>query len=204
MDRSNTAGPRGSVNEPPRIKAALVDFCLHVDEHTEIRLLRIEDAHALYDAVMRNREYLKPWMTWVDKVIDASDTHSFVRGAEREAYEHTSFKAGIWRNRDLIGLIDLKDIDWTNGHAAIGYWLDQDFSGHGIMTQAVRLLTEYAFDALDLHRIEVHVATENTRSRHVPERLGFALEGVLRGVQRIHGTYLDHALYALVREDDRM
>ncbi|HKU69002.1 MAG TPA: GNAT family protein [Candidatus Baltobacteraceae bacterium] len=203
MDRTNATGPRGSVSEPPRITAALVDFCLHVDEHTEVRLLRADDADSLYDVTIRNRESLAPWMTWTDRVIDASDTYAFLRAAEKEAYEHTSFKAGIWRHGTLIGCIDLHEIDWANANARIGYWLDKDHTGHGIMTRAVHLLVEYAFEALDLHRVEIRVATENQRSRRVPERLGFTLEGVLRQVQRLRGDYNDHALYALLRDEER-
>ncbi len=202
MDRANTAESRGSVGDPPRITAALVDFCLHVDEHTEVRLLRADDADVLYDVTIRNRESLAPWMSWMDRVIDVSDTYAFLRSAEKEAYEHSAFKAGIWRQGSLIGCIDLHQIDWLNGNARVGYWLDKDYTGHGIMTRAVRLLVEYAFEALDLHRIEIHVATENYRSRRIPERLGFTLEGVLRQVQRLRGAYYDHALYALLRDED--
>ena len=188
------------MSEAPRIRAALVDFCLHIDEQTQIRLLRLDDADALYDAVVSNREHLAPWMTWVDRVIDVSDTYTFVRSAEKEAYDHAAFKAGIWRDRELIGSIDLHDIDWNNAHASIGYWLAREHTGQGIMTRAVRLMTEYAFEALDLHRIEIHVATENHSSRRIPERLGFEMEGVLRDVQRLRGEFHDHALYAMIRE----
>lgn len=200
MESNNASGPRGSVSEPPRITAALVDFCLHVDDHTEVRLLRAEDADSLYDLTIRNREWLAQWMSWMDSVIDVSDTYAFLRGAEKEAYEHTSFKAGIWRNGNLIGCIDLHQIDWVNANARIGYWLDKEHTGHGIMTRAARLLTEYAFEALDLHRIEIHVCIENHPSRRIPERLGFTHEGVLRQVQRLRGAYHDHALYALLRD----
>jgi ribosomal-protein-serine acetyltransferase len=201
MDRPTGSRSGGSISEPPRITAALVDFSLHVDEHTEVRLLRSEDADVLYDVTIRNREYLARWMTWMDGVLDVSDTYAFLRAAEKEAYEHTAFKAGIWRLRALIGCIDLHKIDWANGNARIGYWLDEAHSGRGIMTRAVRLLSEYAFEALDLHRIEIHVATENARSRRIPERLGYRMEGVLREVQRLRGHYLDHALYALLRDE---
>lgn len=202
MDRPDATVSRGSVTEPPRITAALVDFRLHIDEHSEVRLLRAEDADSLYDVTIRNREFLSPWMSWTDRVIDVSDTYGFLRAAEKEAYEHTAFKAGIWRHGTLIGCIDLHQIDWSNANARIGYWLDKDHTGHGIMTRAVHLLVEYAFEALDLHRIEIHVALENHRSRRIAERLGFAMEGVLRQVQRLRGQYYDHALYALLRDDD--
>ena len=190
------------MTEPPRITAALVDFALHVDEHTEVRLLRAEDADSLYDVTIRNREHLAPWMSWLDGVIDVSDTYAFLRNAEKQAYEHTAFTAGIWRHGTLIGAIDLHQIDWSNGNARAGYWLDKEHMGHGIMTRAVHLLVEYAFEALDLHRVEIHAATENHRSRRIAERLGFTLEGVLRQVQRLRGAYYDHALYALLRDGE--
>jgi ribosomal-protein-serine acetyltransferase len=188
------------MSESPSLKAALIGFRLHVDDETEIRLLRVQDADEVYDVTVRNREHLAPWMSWIDKVIDVSDTYAFLREAEKEAYEHTSFKSGIWRAGELVGAIDLHDIDWANGRARIGYWLDREHTGEGIMTRAVHMLCEYAFDALDLHRLEIHVATENHRSRRIPERLGFTFEGVLREVQRLRGEFLDHALYALIRE----
>jgi ribosomal-protein-serine acetyltransferase len=200
MDDRNAAESRRFVKEAPRITAALVDFCLHVDEETEIRLLRIDDADALYDVTISNRDHLSPWMSWMDGVIDVSDTYAFLRSAEKEAFEHTAFKAGIWQRSNLIGAIDLHDIDWQNAHARIGYWLDKGHTGRGIMTQSVRVLNEYAFEALALHRIEIHVATGNHASRRVPERLGFTLEGVLREVQLLRGAYYDHALYALIRD----
>ena len=189
------------MTETPRITAALVDFKLNLDEQTEVRLLRADDADALYDTVMRNREHLRPWMTWMDRLIDASDIYAFVRAAEKEAYQHSAFKAGIWHRAMLLGVLDLHDIEWNNGRAALGYWLDRDHTGQGLMTNAVRLFIEYAFEALDLHRIEIRVATQNARSRLLAERLGFTLEGVLRDAQRIRGAYVDHALYALLRDD---
>lgn len=201
MDGSHSTPNRGSLNDPPRISAALVDFRLRIDEETDIRLLRVEDANELYEAVARNREHLKPWMTWIDRVVDANAIHAFLRGAEKDAYDHVSFNAAIRRRGRLIGALDLHDIDWPNGHACIGYWLDERHMGLGIMTQSVRVLTEYAFEALDLHRIQIHVATENHPSRRIPERLGFKLEGILREVQRLRGQYVDHAVYALIRSD---
>lgn len=200
MDDRDTAQPRRPLREAPRITAALVDFCLHVDDRTEIRLLRTTDAAILYDVTVRNREHLAPWMAWIDRVIDVSDTYAFLRDAETDAYEHRAFKAGIWRGDELLGAIDLHAIDWENGIAGIGYWLDEAHTGQGLMTEAVRVLVEYAFEALDLHRLEIRAATANRKSRHIPERLGFRLEGELREVQLVRGVYHDHALYALIRE----
>lgn len=200
MDSAEASGHRPAVTQP-RMTAALVRFELHIDDETSMRLLSSHDADVVYDVTVENREHLAQWMTWADGVVDASDTYAYLRTTEREAHEHTAFKAGIWRGRALIGAVDLHEIDWRNGRAKMGYWLAKDFTGDGVMTRAVALLAEYAFEALDLHRLEIHVATENYRSRRIPERLGFALEGVLRHAQRMRGRFFDHALYALIKPD---
>lgn len=190
------------MNDEPKVTASVVQFRLNLEDGTEIHLVRSPEAAQLYELVARNREHLQPWMTWMERIADSSDITAWVRAAEREAHEHTAFKAGIWRSANLIGFIDLHDLDWNNRHARIGYWLDQAYTGQGIMTRCVQALVQYAFEALNLHRIEIHVATENYRSRRIPERLGFEQEGVLRHAQRLRGTYVDHALYALLREED--
>lgn len=187
--------------EQQRITAALVEFHLHIDDHTEVRLLRSEDATALYEATVRNRQFLAPWLSWIDRVTDVSDTYAFVRDAEREARAHTAFKAGIWRRGHLIGCVDLHAIDWENASAQIGYWLDEAHTGAGIMSAAVRLLCEYAFEALDLHRLEIRAAVQNAPSRRIPQRLGFAFEGTLRDALKQRGAFVDTALYSLVSDE---
>jgi len=69
------------------------------------------------------------------------------------------------------------------------------------MTRAVRVLTEHALFAWELNRIEIRAAVENSRSRAIPERLGFHPEGTLREAERVGGRYLDLALYAMLATD---
>lgn len=201
MDRSNATGNWTPVADRTRISAALVDFRIIIDDQTQIRLLRVTDAAALHDLILSNREHLTASMSWIDGVTDPEDTYAFVRSAEREAREHTAFKAGIWQTEHLIGAIDLHDIDWPNASARVGYWLDRAHTARGIMTAAVSAFSRYAFEALDLHRLEIRAQTGNHRSRRIPERLGFALEGILRDAQLLRGVYYDHALYALINQE---
>ena len=201
MERSNASGRGSSVDESRNVTAALIAFDLHLDGETHIKLLHTEDADAVYKATVEERERLREFMSWADQVIDVSDTYRFLRSSERAAFEHTAFAAGIWDGDELAGCIDLHNVDWLNMNANIGYWLRERYTGRGIMTRSVQLLTDYAFDALGLHRIEIRVATANTRSRRIPERLGFTFEGILQHVQRLRGEFLDQALYATVRAD---
>lgn len=183
------------------IRAGLVDFSLRLDEATQVRLLRVSNADELYELTEANREHLAPWMSWVGLVRDAGDTLGYLRSCEQDMLAQRAFRAGIFQHHRLIGAIDLHDIDWVNRNAKIGYWLDKAHTGHGIMTRAVRALVEYAFDALDMHRIEIRAAAENHPSRRIPERLGFEMEAVLNDAQFVGGRFHDLALYATTQDD---
>jgi ribosomal-protein-serine acetyltransferase len=69
------------------------------------------------------------------------------------------------------------------------------------MTSCCRFVVRYGFDTLDLNRIQIAAATENRRSRAIPERLGFKLEGIMRQNENLYGTFVDHAVYSLLRSD---
>jgi ribosomal-protein-serine acetyltransferase len=57
-------------------------------------------------------------------------------------------------------------------------------------------MLRHAFNTWKLNRVVIECATENTRSRGVPERLGFKLEGVTRQGEWLHDHYVDHAIYS--------
>lgn len=87
-------------------------------------------------------------------------------------------------------------IDWVRRSAGIGYWLAEKHQGRGTMTAAVRLLADHALATWVLSRVEIRVATENHRSRAIPERLGFSQEGILREAELVGDRHLDLVVYA--------
>jgi RimJ/RimL family protein N-acetyltransferase len=84
--------------------------------------------------------------------------------------------------------------------AEIGYWLGEPYWGRGIATEALRAVTEYAFQSRDLIRLQAHVFDWNRASARVLEKAGYALEARLRKSVTKEGRTIDSFLYALVRE----
>jgi RimJ/RimL family protein N-acetyltransferase len=68
-------------------------------------------------------------------------------------------------------------MNWDVRSFEIGYWIDSRFSGNGFMTEAVNGLIHFAETELDARRIEIRCDTNNGKSRNIPEKLGFTLEG---------------------------
>ncbi len=77
----------------------------------------------------------------------------------------------------MTGLHDLRHLDHpAGGLGEVGFWVTATDRGHGVCTDAVRLVCRYGFDDLRLARIEWQAETGNWASRRVAEKLGFVVE----------------------------
>ncbi len=172
-----------------------------IDDTTALRLLRAEDAPELFAVTDTNRKHLRAWLPWVDAVLAEVDSATFIEAtvAQREAGRGPTFT--ILRDGAIVGIAGFRPIDGVNRVGEIGYWLTAAAQGGGTMTECCRLLVRYAFLTLDLNRVEIAAATGNQRSRAIPERLGFKLEGVLREREDLYGTFVDHAIYSQLRSE---
>jgi RimJ/RimL family protein N-acetyltransferase len=83
----------------------------------------------------------------------------------------------------------------------IGYWLGEAYWGRGIVTAAVRAMTEYIFANFDVCRIYAGVFEWNPGSMRVLEKAGFTCEGRMRKAATKHGQTMDEFIYALVKEE---
>lgn len=102
----------------------------------------------------------------------------------------------------LVGQLTVSGI--VGGSAAwgqIGYWVDERVAGRGIVPTSVALATDYCFDVLRLHRIEIAIRPENTKSLRVVAKLGFRPEGLRPRYLHIDGDWRDHLVFALNAEE---
>lgn len=128
---------------------------------------------------------------------EVADSRRALESMSRAHYETGCFHTLICKHGAAIGMVGFNAIDWANRYAKLGYWLAEQAQGRGVMTRACRVFVDHGFVALGLNRIEVHCVDSNRRSRAVAERLGFTLESVLRDRERLHGQFMNHAIYAL-------
>jgi RimJ/RimL family protein N-acetyltransferase len=102
--------------------------------------------------------------------------------------------------RPFLGHVMLHTLAWRHKRAEIGYWLVPAARGRGIGRTAVSLLVDWAFEALDLERIEVTTTPENAPARALAESLGFTAEGVLAARNLERGKRVDVLLLARLRK----
>lgn len=152
----------------------------------------------IYNTIDTEREYLRVWLPFVDNTLDDSVIHAFVSSK----LETGQIVFTIYDNDKFIGLIGFHNLDNANRKAEIGYWLSEKAQGKGIITQAVKELLMMAFTELNLNSIRILAAVDNLKSRRIPEKLGFTLEGITRdGELLVDNKFTDIAVYSLLKKE---
>lgn len=100
--------------------------------------------------------------------------------------------------KEAVGCVSLERI--TRGHKAeLGYWLGRQHWGRGIMTEAVKAVTDFGFKKYKLKRIQAHVFHFNKASARVLEKTGFKLEGLLKKAVKKNNKILDAYIFGKVK-----
>ncbi len=103
--------------------------------------------------------------------------------------------------QDLIGGVLIKCIDRPHEQGELGYWIDETYSGQGLVTEAGHCVLDYGFNVENLHRMCAYHMVRNTASGRVLERLGMRQEGRLRDMVKKWGVYEDVMLWSILRDE---
>ncbi|OJF94188.1 GNAT family N-acetyltransferase [Alkalibacterium sp. 20] len=175
-------------------------FTHKVDEEISLKLKEIQDSTEIFALIDQSRTHLKQWMTWVDQVQSVEDIDEVTRKHLLEFTEQKAVHFVILYHGEVAGSVNINDIDWSIRSAEIGYWLGAEYTGKGIVVRTVKSLLDYAFNKLALHKIEIWAAEGNSKSRSIPERLGFVREGMRRDNELIDGKYVNMIIYGILED----
>lgn len=164
----------------------------------ELRLIRSEDAPALFALIDASRVKLREWLPWVDATRKLADTQKYIAKALKENEASRAFTCGIWSEGRVVGIIGHNRIDWANRAGFPAYWLAPDSEGKGMMTQCCRAVVDHAFGELQLNRLFLATATDNLRAQKIPEKLGFTKVSTLRKAEWLYDRHVDHYVYSLL------
>lgn len=121
---------------------------------------------------------------------------------QRERQLGTGYGYGVFAEGVFCGEINLSSIQrGPFQNAYVGYWIDQQWAGRGLMPEAVVVLARFAFEELHLHRIQVSIIPRNQASHRVVEKLGLRNEGVAERYLEIDGVWEDHVRYGFTAEE---
>lgn len=171
--------------------------------HTARLLLRPfteEDKDAIY-ALMTNATVLRYWDTppWTER----ARADRFLARCKEMEQEGSGVRLAIERIADGMFIGWCAFMQWNPDFrsALIGYCLGEEAWGHGFATEAAGAMVQWAFDTLDLNRIQSEADTRNRASERVLEKLGFVREGTLRENCIVNGDVSDSSVYGLLRRE---
>lgn len=167
----------------------------------ELRILEKRHAEPLFSLFDRNRAHLRRWLPFVDSSTTVGDSQKFIEAGLRQFADNNGFHAGIWIDGQIAGCIGFHAISWHNRKTSIGYWIGEEFQGRGLVTAACRAFVDHAITELKLNRVEIGCATENRKSRAIPERLGFKSEGISRDAEWLYDQFVDHQVYSMLARE---
>ncbi|MDA8319545.1 MAG: GNAT family protein [Actinomycetota bacterium] len=172
----------------------------------ELRPLVTRDAAAWREARVRNADWLRPWEpTNPETPLYQSSLGPYVamvRTMRREARHGLTLPWVVTYDGRFAGQLTIGNIIWGSARSAsVGYWVDQEFAGRGVIPTALAMALDHSFTVVGLHRIEATIRPENRASRRVVEKLGFHDEGIRRRSLHVDGAWRDHICYALTAEE---
>jgi [ribosomal protein S5]-alanine N-acetyltransferase len=173
-----------------------------------LRPLRADDWDHWRDVRQRSRAWLEAWEPRpesgaADPVTDREAFRSRCGAWDRQRHFDAAYGFGLFLlDGRFAGEVSLGSV--TRGpfqSAFVGYWIDEALAGNAYVPEGVVLLLRYAFDVLNLHRLEAAIVPRNAPSRRVVEKLGLRDEGTSLRFLQIQGVYEDHIRYAITVDE---
>jgi RimJ/RimL family protein N-acetyltransferase len=179
-----------------------------ISELQENRMLK-SDRVALTPLTQDDSPLLWQWINDREQVLFNSSYKPVSELQQQEWFEGLQHKDDLaifgirlLETNQLIGSCQLHSINTINRSAELQIRLGNPADrGKGYGTEAVRLLLQFAFADLNLHRVYLHVFASNTRARQAYEKAGFVAEGTLRKAVHVNGEYVDVVVMGVLRED---
>jgi len=168
-----------------------------------LRPYRLDDVPRLVAAVRESIPELKPWMSWCYDGFGEHDAQKWIESlpAGWEAGTNYQFAITAASDGEFLGGCSLSHVSSTYRMANLGYWVHTGRTRRGIASRAVRLMARFAFERVELVRVEIVVAVDNRASLRVAEKVGATREGVLRNRMPVRDRIHDAVMHSLIPQD---
>lgn len=172
-----------------------------IDDELLLRSFQPEDGAELFRAVDESRPHLRPWLNWVDPTTKPEHSVQFIHQSLQQLNNQEAIALGIFSRQHIIGSIGMHNWDHTLRKAQLGYWIDAEHEGRGIVQRCMQRFIKFLFEKTDLNKLEIHFVPTNKRSAVVAERLGFKTEGILRQSILRNGMLEDIVVTGLLKSE---
>ena len=172
-----------------------------------LRPLSPADFPAWQEVRRRNSGWLTPWeparTPGMPDVVESREAFAMRCSArERERQLGTGCGFGVFVAGRFAGEITLSSVQRGPFQSAyVGYWIDEAQAGQNYTPEGLVLVIRFAFEQLQLHRVQISIIPRNAASRRVVEKLSLRAEGIAERYLEINGTWEDHIRFAITSEE---
>jgi len=162
------------------------------------------NAEELWEVVDASRDHLSPWLPWVPFNDGPRSSKRYLDACVVDWDTGRAMRFAIRSRKDgaLLGAITLDNCVHLHRCCDLGYWLRQDATGSGIMTEVGKATLRFAHQRVNIHRIRCAAAVDNFPSLRVIQRLGFRFDGLSRQAEYIQSRWVDHAVFGHLPDYD--
>jgi ribosomal-protein-serine acetyltransferase len=168
-------------------------------ESISIKMIELRHSKAFYEFIDKNRKYLEDWIPFVSKTKKCEDIAQYIKNYLEKHMNGLGFLYGLWDGDRIIGTILAREIDAEAKWAEIGYMIDENYQGKGLIKEACTRLIKYLFTDLEMEKIEICCDENNKSSRALAEKLGFAVEGTIRNHMLVNNKIGNMMYYGLLK-----
>jgi ribosomal-protein-serine acetyltransferase len=175
-----------------------------IKRNDELNLKQIEltDAQGIFKAINSERVYLGKWAPFINPSKSLKEIQTFIESAVNASEKNGEHVFAIQSNGEFAGLLGFKSCDLTNKKAEIAYWLSDKYLAQDVLLDSVKSLLDFAFNTMQLNRIEIKCEINNFNILLIPKKLGFVLEGTERkSVILDNGSFTDLQVYSLLKTE---
>jgi RimJ/RimL family protein N-acetyltransferase len=171
-------------------------------EQVALRELRQADAASLF-ALLTTQEVSR-FISPPPSSLDGFERFIAWTIRQRTAGTYACFAVTLQESETAIGIFQVRQLDADFQAAEWGFAIGSQFWGTGVFQDGARLVLEFVFDTLHVHRLEARAASLNGRGNGALQKMGAVQEAVLRKSFQFNGEYVDQLLYAILDEDWRL
>ena len=175
-------------------------FYRYIDDHLALKLMNERDADEVYTLIDGDRKHLEVYLPWVDTLHCVDDVRKSLASLPYDP--NKQIHCFLTFDGRIIGAVDPAIINRAALWAEIEYWIGSAWEGKGYVTAAVREVEKLCFIDLGMERVQITNDVANTRSRAVPEHLGYTFEGIRRHhLISGHGRIADRSMYSILKPE---
>lgn len=174
-------------------------------ERLFIRTHNAGDGAKINEAIIETFDGLKRWMPWADHIPSVEETEAFVRKsiADFVLRKELNFLIFLKDSDTFAGCIGIPRLEWSIPRFEIGYWMRKNLQGNGYTAEAAKGLTKFAFEFLKAKRVEIRCASDNIKSRSIPPKIGYELDGILRNFNiGLSGEAHDVVVFSKIKKEE--